>query len=396
MIDKKYFESVISPIKEDEFFKNYWNKKFLYVEGDTNKFSHLLSWEKINHLLEYQRMNYPRLRLVKDGVTVKPENYFEFTDSHYKNAPQIQRLKFGKVSEYLRQGNVLIIDAISEAIPEIYKFTRNFEWRLGDRVQSNCYIAWNQSEGFDTHWDNHDVFVIQILGSKKWRIYGQTRKAPLRYENLKHEAPKKAIWEKVISAGDIIYLPRGCWHDAIAVDGPTVHISIGVHKLKGHSYLKWLSNELLQNPIVRSDIPRERTFGNQKQFFEELKKSVLDNFTYESFVQYLAQSDGLVKSPLGSSLPFSVNPNQNIKLSSIVRLNSRRQLNIFCSNGTVRFKAHKKNWEFHNMTLPIFERLNLGTEITVEELLTDQINENKIIPFIKKLIEMNLIHVVNS
>lgn len=395
MIDNNYFNSIIHPISENKFFNNYWNKDFLYIEGDPKKFSHLLSWEKINHLLEYQRINNPRLRIVKNGNLIKPEEYYEFSESIVKNSPQIQRLKIEKVSEFLRDGSVLVIDSISEAIPEIYELTRNFEWKFGDRVQANCYIAWNQSVGFETHWDNHDVFVIQIIGKKKWRIYGKTRESPLRYDNFQNDAPKNPIWENVISAGDIIYIPRGCWHDAIAVDGPTVHISVGIHKLKGYNYLKWFANELLNDITIRSDIPRERTLGNQKEYFELLKLSVFNHLTYESFENYLNLSDGLTVSPLSSSLPYSVSFNDNIQIDSIVRINTKREIKFLYLKDSIKFTAHKKTWEFSAITKTIFEKLNLGRDLAVKDLITDEIDEKQIIQFVGKLVELNLVSIIN-
>ncbi|MGH3831563.1 MAG: JmjC domain-containing protein [Pseudonocardiaceae bacterium] len=34
--------------------------------------------------------------------------------------------------------------------------------------------------GFDLHWDDHDVIVVQLAGSKMWEVRGTSRPAPLR------------------------------------------------------------------------------------------------------------------------------------------------------------------------------------------------------------------------
>ncbi|WP_420461677.1 JmjC domain-containing protein [Candidatus Palauibacter sp.] len=35
-----------------------------------------------------------------------------------------------------------------------------------------------RTQGFRPHWDTHDVSVLQVVGSKRWRLYDGGRLAP--------------------------------------------------------------------------------------------------------------------------------------------------------------------------------------------------------------------------
>ena len=51
-------------------------------------------------------------------------------------------------------------------------------WRRACVIQwtLNVYLTPPSSQGFTAHYDAHDVFILQIAGSKHWRLYD----APLR------------------------------------------------------------------------------------------------------------------------------------------------------------------------------------------------------------------------
>jgi ribosomal protein L16 Arg81 hydroxylase len=38
-------------------------------------------------------------------------------------------------------------------------------------VQTNIYLTPASNQGFRTHYDNHDVMVVQVEGEKLWRFY---------------------------------------------------------------------------------------------------------------------------------------------------------------------------------------------------------------------------------
>lgn len=79
------------------------------------------------------------------------------------------------------------------------------------------------------HWDAHDIFVIQLAGSKRWLVHESRLDRPLpsyRFDPNRHEVGPQT-GEFVVNAGDIAYVPRGLVHHPLATDY-SVHIALGV------------------------------------------------------------------------------------------------------------------------------------------------------------------------
>ncbi|CAM0902148.1 unnamed protein product [Alopecurus aequalis] len=85
-------------------------------------------------------------------------------------------------------------------------------------VGANIYFSPPRSQGLARHYDDHCVLVWQLLGHKKWKIWPNTRSIlPRLYEpfhsldDLVEDAGGRM---EVLQEGDIMYVPRGCVHEA--------------------------------------------------------------------------------------------------------------------------------------------------------------------------------------
>ncbi|XP_068637805.1 uncharacterized protein [Aristolochia californica] len=112
-------------------------------------------------------------------------------------------------------------------------------------VGANIYLTPPESQGLSRHYDDHCVFVCQLVGSKKWTIFPQEKVLlPRLYEPLSlhglevkgHQCPGRQFW---LEEGDILYIPRGYPHEAHTLlpenkslsDGTTtfsLHLTIGI------------------------------------------------------------------------------------------------------------------------------------------------------------------------
>jgi len=58
-----------------------------------------------------------------------------------------------------------------------------------------------------------------------------------------------------MQAGDVLYLPRGWYHDALATDGPSLHVTFAITPLHGRTLLSLLNIEAMKDPAYRAFTP---------------------------------------------------------------------------------------------------------------------------------------------
>jgi len=102
--------------------------------------------------------------------------------------------------EELRRGATLIIDAVDAFHEPLTALAENLERLFHVRIQVNAYAGWRHSNGFNVHWDDHDVFILQVAGRKRWTVFGSTRRAyPLKnVVETDTEPPRPPVWEDVL------------------------------------------------------------------------------------------------------------------------------------------------------------------------------------------------------
>ena len=117
-----------------------------------------------------------------------------------------------------------------ERLPSLAALCRAVERTFSSHFQTNIYLSPRNAQGFKTHYDSHDVFVLQVSGSKHWTLVRHASiELPLRGQGFDPEKhiPGPPTREFTIQAGDVLYCPRGLFHAARATDEVSLHITLG-------------------------------------------------------------------------------------------------------------------------------------------------------------------------
>lgn len=61
--------------------------------------------------------------------------------------------------------------------------------------------------------------------------------------------------EVMMRPGDVLYLPRGCYHDALAQDVASLHVTFSVTPLHGRILFNLLEQAAMQDPAFRAYLP---------------------------------------------------------------------------------------------------------------------------------------------
>ncbi|MDC2862435.1 MULTISPECIES: JmjC domain-containing protein [unclassified Delftia] len=243
-------------ITREEFIKNYFEQNFLFCHNAL--YPHKIDWNHINEVLFSSDPSDGMLSIFKDGL-IPIEKYTEnFIDFNIRKT----RITKSLFNEYMRNGATLVINRIETKSSLINEITRRFGKFIGERTVANGYAAFGGEGTFSKHWDTHDVFAVQLIGQKRWKIFEPTFPLPLphqRSKNFKHECPETPVFDRVLNEGDVLYIPRGWWHEAAPIkDRETFHIAVGVHTLHIVDYILWSCiNTFSEIPALRKTIKHE-------------------------------------------------------------------------------------------------------------------------------------------
>jgi ribosomal protein L16 Arg81 hydroxylase len=268
------FDDIMAPIGAETFMAEYEGKKPLHLKGAADKFAKVMTWSLLNDLLGQATIwSGQSLMLVLDKEQVPAQKYC--APAPGRDGGQVLRPDPAKVKDYLQKGATMVANDIDHLSAGLTAFSRSMEQALGGKVQGNLYCSSKRRQGFAAHFDTHDVYAVHVEGTKTWHIYEGRAEDPIAHPMFKtlgrehHEQAKgKLLMDVTMEPGDLLYLPRGQYHDALADEGGAVHIAFGVTYPIGMDVMSILFERVLAEPIFRANLPREGSGGLEERLTE--------------------------------------------------------------------------------------------------------------------------------
>lgn len=200
-----------------------------------------LSWSDVAKFLSHRRLAWPRVRLLREGAHVPPGEFLATDRSSAEGA--VMRLLGPEIVDYLRSGATLVVDSLEEGIEELADLVWDASAVLGEACSANAYLSYQGVSGFASHWDDHDVIVYQLSGSKEWSVWAPTLPAPMAGDHpRKPEGQPDHIFE--LTAGNVLYCPRGWWHVVQPTSDQSLHLTLSVPYRTIADGLRWMADAL--------------------------------------------------------------------------------------------------------------------------------------------------------
>jgi len=243
------------------FARDYWGVQPLYSPASSLPagFADLFSPAAADELLTQRALRTPFIRMAREGDVLPPER---FTAAGGFGAQVPDQVDSAKVLREFAEGATIVLQGLHRTWPPLRAFTRRLVAELGHPAQVNAYITPESSRGFDPHYDVHDVFVLQVSGEKHWLVHAPVREHPRadepwsqRRAAVEARGREKPVLDVIMRAGDALYLPSGWLHSAVACQGTSVHLTIGVAALTGAEVVRELAAEISRNPELRAPLP---------------------------------------------------------------------------------------------------------------------------------------------
>lgn len=222
-------------------------------------FTDLFSAEAADELLSRRGLRTPFLRVAKDGVVLPASR---FTGGGGAGAEIGDQVLDEQVLGLFADGATLVFQGLHRLWPPLVDFAGRLAGELAAPVQVNAYLTPAGSQGFATHYDTHDVFVLQVEGHKRWRIHDPVLVDPLerqpwggRAEEVAATADGPPSLEVELGPGDALYLPRGWLHSATALGERCLHLTLGVRALTRYALVEAVLAAAAGEPRLRAGLP---------------------------------------------------------------------------------------------------------------------------------------------
>ncbi len=241
---------LIAPVAEKEFFENHYERRALHCgRDDSRRFAALLSLDRLDEIIASAELPRASLSMARS----KPP--LERADYTFKSG----NLNRGAVIRQFQRGATIILNQLQRADEGLAEFCRALGEVFSCRVQTNVYLTPPNSQGFKAHYDDHDVFIIQVSGAKRWRLYEKSVDNPYRGEFFRSSEHPAGELERefLLRAGECLYIPRGLMHDAVSHGAaPSLHITTGLIAEKwADLMLEAVAEVALRNPKFRRSLP---------------------------------------------------------------------------------------------------------------------------------------------
>jgi len=213
-------DQVLGPVSTDTFFAEFFETKHCLVKrGDPAFFDDLLSYGDVDHVLTTMGLETPEVNVTQADAQITSSDF----------AYETGMIDPVRLAQLYADGATVILSGLHERLPKLARYCRALEAALSARVQTNVYMTPPGHQGFNPHYDSHDVLVLQIAGSKEWRIYGTPVELPLPSQAFERGMDVgEEVDRFVLGPGDAVYVPRGMAHDAVATGEGSLHITTGL------------------------------------------------------------------------------------------------------------------------------------------------------------------------
>jgi ribosomal protein L16 Arg81 hydroxylase len=216
---------LLEPLSVATFLDDIWSvTHHLVKRGSPNHLSGLLPGAlTLDELLELFRREPSAVRLVKGRGKKSSENYLLADGS----------LDVVALRRDFADGFTIVLDGVEQYVPAVGTLAHSIEVELNFPIQVNAYITPPGQTGLAPHYDDHDVLILQIQGSKIWHLYLDAHVPPrlLQPERDKAVAVEgfSAPTDVHLETGDVLYVPRGRVHSAETTSEQSIHLTLGIH-----------------------------------------------------------------------------------------------------------------------------------------------------------------------
>ena len=259
------FPEFIAPMSVETFLAEYYGQRPLHIKAEAGTSAtrgDLLSLDRLGELMGVlPHWTEDNLKLIINSRRVSGEHYLAEERPGDRSARRADPVK---VHALLRTGASLVANALEEVDSKVRQVTAMLADQFAASAGANAYCSFKDVQAFNSHCDLHEVFAVQLEGQKAWRIYENRADAPVKLlegadaQQMIDRTKGKVMMTVPMEPGDLLYIPRGYFHDALASSEASLHLTLAVAPLHGRYVLRLIEELAMRDPEFRAYLPDGR------------------------------------------------------------------------------------------------------------------------------------------
>ena len=217
-------------------------------------------------------VTFTEIRIISNGINISKHRYSAASGE----------IDTEKVNEQFKKGATVKLKAIERCSTELINLHTILINTFKARVHINSYLSSQNGFGYDIHRDDHEIFIIQIEGSKLWELYDDTS-----LSNNLSILELKPVQTITMNAGDVLYIPKGIPHKARCADPFSLHLTLGVYESSYHDWLNWLIYNKLDHKTIDEPFYKNQKGIDLSFLSEQLKKNIENTCLLEEFEKHI-------------------------------------------------------------------------------------------------------------
>jgi 50S ribosomal protein L16 3-hydroxylase len=295
-----------------QFLADYWQKKPLLIRRAIPNFKGLLTPNELAGLACEDGVQARIIQQKKDNWSVKNSPFNE-----------------GVFAKLPAKNWTLLVQGVNHYLPEAAYLLGLFNFIPHARLDDLMVSYAPTGGGVGAHVDSYDVFLLQGMGERNWKISAQKDLSLVENVPLKILKNFTAEQEWTLEAGDMLYLPPHIAHWGISESDDCMTYSIGFRAPKTqelqHEFLNYLQDNLKSEGLYQD---ADLTLQNHPAEISDAMVAKVDAALRGIFWNKDNVADFLGKYLTEPKLDVVFEPNRKISKAEFIKQLSKKNLHL--------------------------------------------------------------------
>ncbi len=271
--------------KKDLFFSHHFDRgSQIFKAAIPGPFDDIFSIADLDEALNFEALRSDYLILARQGELIPAHRYSKTIQ--VRDTPQRTYhncIDPEKVHRLVDEGATIFWTGVNHFNSNVRRISAIFAEELGVRVDADIFLTPPRARGFVIHHDPFDTYIVQLSGTKNWKVWPTPEERPKQWVAYSQEDMPAPIIEESLQPGDVLYIPYGTPHGPVAEEQTSLHMTFSAPPVMWSDALRSLIGGILQE---NSEFCSRQYHAGQRKETDQSAEQVI-----ESLIQRIRDAD---------------------------------------------------------------------------------------------------------